>query len=130
MGSYESETVVEILEQLLKQAPGAEPHDIRVTEWIDDEQRHTAETEELWADFIRQYQEVVQEIAKVWGTLQFEGTGNDAEFPSWHHWVARLAYWRRENAIAYVECDQQDSETPMILVVGAKAAEELDEDYT
>ena len=125
-----TEIVVAVLERLLQQAPGAEPHDIRVTGWFDDEQRYTPEAEELWADFLHQYQKVVQEITTVWGIPQFEGTWEDAGFPSWHHRVVRLAYWQRGDAIAYVECDQEDSETPMVLSVGTKAGEELAEDYT
>lgn len=121
---------MEVLERLLQEAPGVEPYDLRITDWFDDEQRYTPQTQELWAGFLQQYQEVVREITSVWGTPQFEGTWSDSGFPSWHHWVVRLAYWQRGDAIAYVECDQQDSETPMILSVGVKAGEELEEDYT
>lgn len=122
-------TVLAILERLSQQAPGAEPHYIRATDWFDDEQIHTTETEELWADFLRQYYEVVQEIAAVWGAPHFEGTWDDAEFPSWHHWVMRLAYWWREDSIAYVECDHQDFETPMLLSIGVKTGVELAKDF-
>lgn len=41
----------------------------------------------------------------------------------------RLAYWQRGAAVAYVECDQQGSETPMVLSIGVKAGKELEEDY-
>jgi hypothetical protein len=123
-----AESVVAVLERLLQQAPGAEPHYLQETDWFDDEQQNTPETQALWTDFLRQYHEIVQEITLAWGEPQFEGNWEDAGFPSWHHWVAHLAYWQRGEAMAYVECDQQDSETPMTLSIGAKAAEELEED--
>jgi hypothetical protein len=122
--------VITILEQLLQSSPSSEPHYIRVTEWFADDVRNTPETEALWADFICQYQAIIQEITMIWGSPQFEGTWDDPGFPDWHHWVLRLAYWQIGNAIAYVECDQQDSETPMMLSIGTKACEELDEDNT
>jgi hypothetical protein len=125
-----TEAAIEVLERLLQEAPGAEPYDLRVTDWLDDEQRNTTETQELWANFLSQYQETVQAISMAWGEPQFDGSYEDTGFPSWHHWVARLAYWQRGDAIAYVECDQQDSEAPMILSIGVKVGEELEEDYT
>ena len=125
-----TKAVVEVLERLLQEAPGAEPYDLCVTDWFDDEQRNTTETQELWANFLNQYQEIVQVISMVWGEPRFDGSYEDEEFPSWHHWVAQLAYWQRGDAIAYVECDQQDAETPMVLCVGVKTGRELEEDYT
>jgi hypothetical protein len=119
--------VLEIFEQLLREAPGCEPYYIRATGWFDDEAQNTPESQALWDGFVREYQELVEEISRTWGQPEFNGNYEESGFPSWHHWVGHLAYWRRDEAMAYVECDQQDSEAPMWLCIGVKAGEELEE---
>jgi hypothetical protein len=126
----EQVSVLEIFQDLLREAPGCEPHDIRVTGWFDDETQNTPESLALWNDFVCEYQELVEEVSRTWGQPEFNGHWEEPEFPSWHHWVAHLAYWRRGEAMAYVECDQQGSEAPMGLCIGVKAGEELEEDYS
>jgi hypothetical protein len=126
-GEAMADKTVDILGALLKQAPGVEPTCIRSTDWFDDEQRGTPETDTLWKDFLRQYRSLVREVTATWGPAEFEGNWEAERFPAWHHWVARLAYWQRGNAIAYIECDHPDPETPMLLSLGAKAGAELED---
>jgi hypothetical protein len=124
------ESVITIFERLLQEAPGAEPYYVRETDWFDDETRNTPETKALWDDFVGQYVQVVQDVVSAWGEPEFQGSWEDAAFPDWHPWVLRLTYWQRGEAIAYVECDHQDPECPMALVIGVKAGEELEVNYT
>ncbi len=112
-------SIISALEPLLERVPGVEPVYLQVHEPSGDRAE-----EGVWETFESLYSEVVSEIAALWGPPVFDGCWEDPGFPKWHHWVARLAYWKRGESVAFVECDQQDNELPITLCIGAKSSEE------
>ena len=70
--------------------------------------------------FVQEYEQIVQFVSAHWGPPAFEGTWEMPGFPEWHHWVARLAYWHRNDRQIYIACDQPNPEMPIFIAIGVR----------
>ena len=63
-------------------------------------------------------------VTKAWGTPTFEGAVDHDDFPAWSE-ALMLAYWQRDEALAFISLRHDDDHEPMFLEVGVLTDDEV-----
>jgi len=116
--------LVQVLEQLIDDAPGADAFHLRLRDDFADRAIEADELDEIFADFQRDYEASVLQISKLWGAPTFDGTVDRNDFPAWSEALV-LAFWQRDGALAFVSLRHDDDHEPMFLEVGALTDDEV-----
>jgi len=117
--------LVGVLDQLLTEAPGADAFHLRIRDDFADGAASDQELEEAFVEFQREFEEAVATIGSAWGAPTFQGAVDHDDFPAWSEALV-LAYWRRQDALAFVSLRHDDDHEPMFLEVGALTDDEVE----
>lgn len=115
----------EKLEELLTETPGA-MHSVKESRSFWDDPATDEEMEALYEEYAEIYRRTVERVRARWGEPDFEGDGDEEEFPHWTG-AMEVAIWRRGNLWAMVFWDHQDREIPVRVVLRAYTDEEIRE---
>ena len=116
--------LVQVLEELLAEAPGADAFHLKIRDDLADPPLSDEELDAVFADFERDFQKAVAVLDKAWGPATFAGAVDSENFPAWSEALV-LAYWQRDGALAFVALRHDDDHEPMFLEVGALTDDEV-----
>ncbi len=114
----------QILQQLIDAAPGADAYHLRLVDDFAQREVTEEETEALFSELERELEASIAEVSAAWGPPTYGGAVDGDDFPVWSEALV-LAYWQRQQCLAFIALRHDDQHEPMFLEVGALTDEEI-----
>jgi len=114
----------QILQQLIDDAPGADAFHLRLIDDFAQREVTATETEAFFDELQQALATSVAEIAAAWGPPAYSGAVDSGDFPAWSEALV-LAYWQRQDCLAFIALRHDDEHEPMFLEVAALTEDEV-----
>ena len=111
--------------KLLAECPGAEPEYFEASDWLDDETKATRK--KIIKEYETHYERRLQALIKLLGEPSQTDETHAKAIARWFPEAIRAACWNKDEKTLCLALEQQDSETPVAVVLRCLTDEEIEE---